>query len=113
MVTLQQIYVDNQTSGAVTEPYNGSWIAAYCIYLGVTEPSGGTWIQALCENFGITQPLYGSWTIALANHYGITQPENGTWWYAIAYAGAGPTPPPFIWEFNTNNWEAETRVWAP
>jgi len=109
MITLQQIYVDNQTSGAVTEPLNGSWIAAYCNYLGITEPSG-TWIQALCEYFGITQPLYGSWTIALANYYGITQPENGTWWYAIAYASVTPTVP-FTWVGDTNNWEAETRNW--
>ena len=113
MVSLQQQYVYNQTSGAVTEPINGSWLAAYANYLGITEPSGGTWIQAICENKGITAPVYGSWTIALADYYGITNPENGTWWYALANVGAGPTPPPFIWESNTNNWEAETRVWAP
>lgn len=98
MVSLQQQYVYNQTGGAVTEPINGSWLAAYADYLGITEPSG-TWIQAICEHFGITSPVYGSWTIALASHYGITNPENGTWWYAIANASAGILP---IADFTSN-----------
>jgi PKD repeat protein len=107
-----QTYVYNQSGGVVTEPVNGNWLQAYCEYLGVTEPVNASWLQALCLHFGITQPLYGSWTIALANYYGITQPENGTWWYALSQAG-GVVPPSvsFIWNENTNNWEAETRIW--
>ena len=105
-----QQYVYNQTSGAVTEPVNGSWIQAYCEYLGITEPVNASWLQALCGYFGITEPLYGSWVIALANHYGITAPENGTWWWALADAGGAPVVP-MQWDLNTNLWEAETRTW--
>lgn len=104
----QQQYAENQSNGAVTEPVNGSWVAAYCVYLGITNPQS-TWIQSLCEHFGITQPLYGSWTIALANYYGITEPLNGSWWYALAQA---PTPGvSLIWDQTTTLWEAETTQW--
>lgn len=112
MQSVQQTYVYNQSNGAVTEPVNGNWLQAYCEYLGVTEPVNSSWLQALCLHFGITQPLYGSWTIALANYYGITSPQNGTWWYAISQAGGTPPTVPFIWDQDTNNWEAETRLWA-
>ena len=33
-----QQYVYNQTSGAVTAPVNGSYVQAYCEYLGITSP---------------------------------------------------------------------------
>lgn len=105
-----QQYVQNQTSGAVTDPVNNSWICAYCLYLGVTEPVNESWLQALCEYFGITQPLNGSWVIALANHYGITYPNGGTWWIALALAAVAPVVP-MQWDLNTNLWEAETRTW--
>ena len=105
-----QHYVQTVTSGAVTAPINGSWIAAYCLYLGVTEPVNESWIQALCNHFGITTPTYGSWVIALADYYGITYPEGGTWWIAIALNAGAPVTP-FGWDTNTNLWEAETRTW--
>jgi len=106
-----QQYVENQTGGAVTAPVNGSWIAAYCLYLGITAPVNSSWLQALCNHFGITSPLYNSWTIALANYYGITTPyPYGTWWMALADVGGAPVVP-FQWDLNTNNWEAETRSW--
>jgi PKD repeat protein len=105
-------YVYTQSSGAVTEPVGGSYIQAYCEYLGITEPLYNSWLIALCDYFGITEPVNGSWTIALANYYGITVPTGGTWWMALALE-ASPTPPtaPFIWNLDTNFWEAETRVW--
>ena len=104
-------YVYTQTQGAVTEPVNGSYIQAYCEYLGITEPLYNSWLIALCNHFGITEPLNGSWTIALANHYDITYPTGGTWWMALAFA-SGVTPSvPFIWNENTNLWEVETRTW--
>jgi hypothetical protein len=106
-----QVYVETQSGGAVTEPKNGSWLAAYCLHLGVTQPVNGSWLQALCNNFGITQPLHGSWVIALANYYSITTPLNNSWWFALADAGGAPPVVPFTWVGNTNNWEAETRVW--
>ena len=108
-------YAQCISSGAITEPTGGTWISAAALYLGATEPVNGSWLQALCLALGITTPVHGSWVIALADYYGITQPLNGSWWYAIAdnACGGGPTPPPFIWEFVTINWEAETRVWAP
>ena len=107
-----QQYVLNQSNGAVTEPVNGSYLQAYCEYLGITEPLNSSWMQALCNHFGITQPLYSSWVIALANHYGITTPAGyGTWWMALADAGS-PTPPvDVLWEAILTNWEAETRNW--
>ena len=85
-------YVYTQTAGTVTEPVNGSYIQAYCEYLGITEPLNASWLQALCNHFGITEPLNGSWTIALANYYGITYPAGGTWWYALSQAPAGYLP---------------------
>jgi hypothetical protein len=105
-----QTYVFNQTAGAVTLPVNGSWLQAYCEFLGVTEPVNASWLQALCIYFGITTPLYGSWTIALANYYGITQPLNGTWWYALSQASS-PTPSNVEWQLITTLWENETRNW--
>ena len=111
MQSVQQTYVFNQTQGAVTETVNGNWLQAYCEYLGVTQPVNSSWLQALCIHFGITAPLYGSWTIALANYYGITAPQNGTWWYALSQDPGIPPVAPFIWDQDTNNWEAETRTW--
>lgn len=103
-----QQYVENQTNGAVTEPVNGSWLQAYCEYLGITEPVNSSWLQALCNHFGITEPLYSSWVIALANYYGLTTPVGGTWWMALASLSGLP---PFIWDQNTLQWQAETRTW--
>ena len=103
-------YVYTQSSGAVTEPVGGSYIQAYCEYLGITAPVNASWLQALCNHFGITAPLNGSWTIALADYYGITTPAPyGTWWMALANV-SGEIP--FIWDQDTNNWEVEGRVWA-
>lgn len=106
-----QEYVRIQSSGNVTLPVNGSWIQAYCEYLGVTEASNESWLQALCEHFGITEPLYGAWVIALANYYGITTPyPYGSWWGALAHS---PEPlPTFVWNENTINWESESRTWS-
>lgn len=111
MQSLQQEYVFNQSGGVVTEPVNGNWLQAYCEFLGITEPLNSSWLQALCNHFGITEPLYSSWTIALANYYGITSPLNGTWWYALSKVAAPAPTVPFIWNEDTNNWEAEDRIW--
>ena len=115
MVNVQQEYVQCASGGNVTAPVNGNWLQAYCEYLGITEPVNLSWLVALCNHFGITAPLYGSWTIALANYYGITSPAGyGTWWNAIqdTVCGGGPPPQTFVWNTNTNNWEAETRTWS-
>lgn len=104
-------YVYTQSEGAVTEPIGGSYIQAYCEYLGITEPLYNSWLIALCNYFGITEPLNGSWTIALANHYDITYPTGGTWWMALANASGTPPASPFIWNLNTNLWNLETRTW--
>ena len=89
-------YVYTQSQGAVINPVGGSYIQAYCEYLGITEPVNNSWLQALCIEKGATAPLNGSWTIALAFTYGITYPTGGTWWMALAGA-AGVINIPFIW----------------
>ena len=105
-------YVYTQSQGAVVEPIGGSYIQAYCEYLGITELIGNSWLIALCNYFGITEPLNGSWTIALANFYNITYPTGGTWWMALANAEPyNPTTPPFIWNEDTRRWQNEDRVW--
>jgi len=105
-------YVYTQSNGAVTEPIGGSYLQAYCEFLGVTEPLNASWLIALCNNFGITEPLNGSWTIALANYYNITYPTGGTYWMALAGAAPyNPTLPPFIWNEDTLNWGSESRIW--
>lgn len=101
-------YVFTQTEGAVTEPIGGSYIQAYCQFLGIAAPLHNSWLIALCNHFGITAPVNASWTIALANFYGITSPTGGTWWMALAFAAP---PVSFIWDENTNNWENEVRTW--
>ena len=109
-------YADCISGGAITTPTGGTWVSAAALYLGATGPINGSWLQALCVAEGVTAPVNGSWVIALANHYGVTQPKNNSWWYAIAddaCNGAPPLPPPFIWNLNTKNWEAEIREWAP
>ena len=85
-------YVYTQSNGAVTEPIGGSYLQAYCEYLGATTLIGNSWLITLCDHFGITEPLNGSWTIALANYYGITYPTGGTWWQALSQATAGYLP---------------------
>lgn len=107
-------YVQCVTNNAVTLPNGGTWISALCIYYNITEPVNGSWMVAYCNSIGITTPINGSWTIALANSLGITQAKNGTWWYAIADEACNGAPPvvPFIWNLNTNNWEAETRTFS-
>lgn len=106
-------YVECASGGAVTAPNNGSWISAYAIHLGATTIVNGSWLQTLCFQLGITSPVNSSWVIALADYYGISQPVNGSWWYAIADNQCNPVgPPPFIWDQDTLNWEAESRLWA-
>ena len=104
-------YVYTQSDGNVTEPVNGSYIQAFCVYLGVTESVDDSWLVALCIHFGIAEPLNGSWTIALANYYSITYPTGGTWWMALANASYTPPFPPFIWNLNTTKYNQETRKW--
>ena len=104
-------YVYTQSNGVVTQPIGGSYLQAYCEFLGVTQPLYNSWLIALCDHFSITAPLNGSWTIALCNYYGITYPTGGTWWMALAEAAYVPPFAPFIWNLDTELWEAETRVW--
>ena len=104
-------YVYTQSNGAVTEPIGGSYLQAYCEFLGVTEPLNASWLIALCNHFSITEPLNGSWTIALSNYYGIVYPTGGTWWMALAGAAYIPPYPPFIWGLDTLTFGLETRVW--
>ena len=106
-------YVYTQSSGAVTEPVGGSYIQAYCEYLGITAPVNASWLQALCNHFGITAPLNGSWTIALADYYGITTPAPyGTWWMALAFVGGAPPVIELIWNETTSNWNETNVNWA-
>lgn len=114
ILSVTKDYVECASGGAVTAPNNGSWISAYAIHLGATTIVNGSWLQTLCVQLGVTAPINSSWVIALANHYGLTQPVNGSWWYAIADQACNGTPPqvPFVWNTNTNNWEAETRTWS-
>ena len=104
-------YVYTQSNGAVTEPIGGSYLQAYCEFLGVTEPLNASWLIALCNHFSITEPLNGSWTIALSNYYGIVYPTGGTWWMALANAPYINPTPPFIWGLDTLTFGLETRVW--
>lgn len=105
-------YVYTQSGGAVTEPIGGSYLEAYCQYLGATELIGNSWLITLCDFLGITQPLNGSWTIALANYYGIVYPTGGTWWMALANASGTPPAIPFVWNLNTTKYNEEPRVWS-
>lgn len=88
-----QEYVYNQSCGAVTTPVNGSWLQAYCNYLGITTP------------------VFGSWVIALAYYHSITAPVNGTWWWALAELPCPGPPTGLVWETATNLWENETTLW--
>jgi len=90
--TIQQ-YVENQSCGAVTVPVNGSWLQAYCEYLGVTAPVNASWLQALC------------------NYFGITAPVNGTWWWALAELPCPGPPVGLVWDTTTSLWENETTLW--
>jgi len=114
MTSAVQVYVQKQSNDAVTEPTNGSWIAAYCLHLGINEPSNGSWLQALCEFRSVREPKNGSWVQALAvDYHSLTAPLDNSWWIALANVpGGAPTPPPFVWSTNTRNWETETRTWS-
>lgn len=106
-----QVYAETQSGGAVSAPQNGSWVQAYCEFLGVTAAVNGSWVQALCEHFGVTAPRNGSWVCALAvDYYGLTQPLNNSWWYALANLPA-PTPGDLIWNTTTTQWQLETTLW--
>lgn len=108
-----RLYAECISGGAITEPTGGSWMSAICVWQGTPTPLNSSYLQRHCDNLGITQPVNGSFIIALANHYNVTQPLNGTWWNAIQddVCNGGPTPPPFVWNLDTTNWEAESRVW--
>ena len=110
MTSAVQEYVFVQSLETIILPVNGSWIQAYCEYLGITSPVNTSWLQALCQFRGITQPTGGSWVQALAVSYGITEPVNTSWWMALASLGS-PVPP-FIWNLNTNKYNEETRKWS-
>lgn len=106
-----QQFVETQSSGAVIEPVNGSWIVAFCLHLGVTEPVNVSWLQALCNYYGITAPLHGSWTIALAFHFNQQVPINESWWGALASAEGGGVPVDLIWNQVLTLWNDETTLW--
>jgi hypothetical protein len=105
-------YVYTQSNGNVVEPVNGSYLQAYCEYLGISEPIHNSWLISLCDHFGITEPINGSWTIALSNYYGIINPTEGTWWMTLAFE-ASPTPPTpsFRWNLNTQKYNNDLRIW--
>ena len=106
----QQQFVYNVTSGAVTESYGGSWLAAYALWLGATAPKG-TWLETVCLQLGITQPVNGSWVQALALYYGITDTVGyGNWWLALADASSPVTNQ--IWGTSLAVWGTETDTWA-
>ena len=107
-----QQYVYTQSGGLVTEPVNGTYIQAYCEFLGITQPVNNSWLVALCFHFGVTEPLGGAWVIALSNYYGITTPAPyGTWWMALAFAGGVIPPTDLIWNTTTTQWQLETTLW--
>lgn len=110
MTSAVQEYVFVQSEGTIIVPVNGSWIQAYCAYLGVTAPVNGSWLQALCEFRGVTEASNGSWVQALAESYSILLPINGSWWMALAQEEA-PLPA-FFWNINNTLWESETRTWS-
>jgi len=105
-------YVECASSGAITEPTDGSWIGALAIWQGSSEPINGSWLQTVCLNFGIAAPVNGSWLQALANHYGEYEPVNGSWSNAVLVGCTGGKPVvPFIWNLDTVQWQLEDRVW--
>lgn len=106
-----QQFVFTQSGGVVTQPVNGSYIQAYCEYLGIVAPVNDSWLQALCIYEGITEPLNGSWTIALANYYGLNYPTGGTWWMALAGAQGVQPPADLIWNEVLTQWQLETTEW--
>lgn len=106
-----QQFVFTQSNGEVTQPVNGSYMQAYCEWLGITESVNDSWLQALCIYEGITEPLHGSWTVALANFYGLTYPTGGTWWMALSEA-TPPAPVDLIWNEVLTEWQLETTPWA-
>lgn len=110
MTSAVQEYVFVQSEGTVMVPVNGSWIQAYCAYLGIAQPVNGSWLQALCESRGVTSASNGSWVQALAESYSIFLPINGSWWMALADAPAPAAA--FIWNINNILWESETRTWS-
>jgi len=109
-LNLWQTWAYNASSGAVTEPSNGSFVQALAEYLGLTEPSNDSWIQAIAEYYGITAPVNDSWIQALAIDAGATEPVNGSWLWALAINAAPPVVP-FVWDTNTTLWESESRTW--
>ena len=109
LASAQQQYVFNASSGVVTEPVYGSWLAAYATYLGATEPKG-TWLQTICEELGVTAPVNGSWVQALALYYGITSTAGyGNWWLALADVVIEQDD---VWSTNPLEWINEAETWA-
>ena len=104
----QQEFVFKASGGAVTEPVEGSWLAAFALHLGATEPNG-TWIQTICELVGQNEPINGSWIQALAVAYNITNLEPyANWWLALA-DGAAPL---VQWVLETGVWRNGNTIWA-
>lgn len=101
-----QQFVFRASNGAVTEPYNGSWLGALVNYFGYGDDLyGGSYIQTICFHYGITEPVNVSWYQALAEYFGFTEPINNSWKYTLAFIEAGLPVSETNWEDVEFNWE--------
>jgi len=79
----------------ITEPLNGSWLAA------IVNSLGGDLEGDLCRNWAkllsINEPVNGTWVQAIAIHYEATDVVNGTWIEAIDFNIGDDTP---YWDIN-------------
>ena len=104
----EQTFVFKASNGAVTEPYNGSWLGALVNYFGYGDDLyGGSYIQTICFHYGITEPVNVSWYQALCYHFGLFEPINASWKYTLAFIDATPVIPvsDTNWEDVDFNWE--------
>ena len=112
-LNLEQTYAYNASFGAITSPRNGSWVCALAVdYYGITEPVSYDWYHAIAVHLGVTTPVNDNWIQTLCDYYSITEPVNGSWLWALATHSFVPPVAPFIWDQNTELWEAEVRTWS-
>jgi hypothetical protein len=77
----------------ITEPFNGTWLAAIVNHLGGSL-EGDLW-RNWAKLLSIDEPVNGTWIEAIARHYEALDTVNGTWIEAIDFNLSDDTP---YWE---------------
>jgi hypothetical protein len=90
----------------ISEPLNGSWLAAVVNSLGGSL-EGDLWAN-WANVLSITEPVNGTWVEAIARHYEATDKSNGTWIEAIEFNITSDSEPYWLIGYTDDNYVVNT-----